>query len=90
MLTHYSRTILASTALIALFAAPAMSADFAVWLDGNTTPGGGGNGILTSLDNAFGANDYTLVTTSDLETPGFLNSFKTVIVSRLTLASGAP
>ncbi len=88
MLTHYSRTILASTALIALFAAPAMSADFAVWLDGNTTPGGGGNGILTSLDNAFGANDYTLVTTSDLETPGFLNSFKTVIVSRFDSSFG--
>ena len=44
--------------------------------------GGGGNGILTSLDRAFGTGDYTLVTTADLETPGFLNAYKTVIVSR--------
>jgi hypothetical protein len=83
MRKHYARGILASTALIALFAAaPAMSADFAVWLDGDTSPGGGGNGILTTLDNSFGPGDYTLVTTAQLETPGFLDSFKTVIVSR--------
>jgi PEP-CTERM motif len=84
MLKHYSRAILASTALIALFAGGPAAADpqFAVWLDGDTTPGGGGNGILTSLDQEFGAGDYELVTTAQLETPGFLNSFKTVIVSR--------
>jgi hypothetical protein len=34
------------------------------------------------LDHAFGAGDYTLVTTADLEDPGFLNAYKTVIVSR--------
>lgn len=91
MLKHYSRTILASTALVALFAAaPAMAADFAVWLDGDTTPGGGGTGILTSLDNAFGPGDYTLVTTAQLATPGFLNSFKTVIVSREDSGFGTP
>ncbi len=84
MLKHYSRTILASTALIALFAAGPAAADpqFAVWLDGDTTPGGGGQGILTTLDEAFGPGDYTLVTTAQLETPGFLNSYKTVVVSR--------
>lgn len=72
-----------AAALVAgVSAAPAGAVDFAVWLDGNTTPGGGGQGILTSLDHAFGAGDYQLVTTSQLETPGFLNNFKTVIVSR--------
>lgn len=65
-------------------AAPA----FAVWLDGNTTPGGGGNAILTSLDHAFGVGDYTLVTTAQLATPGFLNSFKAVIVSRFDASFG--
>jgi PEP-CTERM motif len=91
MLTRYSRTILASTGLIVLFAAaPAMAdPDFAVWLDGNTTPGGGGNGIVTSLDNAFGVGDYTLVTTSQLETPGFLDAFKTVVVSRYDSSFGS-
>ena len=90
MLKHYSRTILASTALVALFAAaPATAADFAVWLDGDTTLGGGGNGILTSLDQEFGAGDYTLVTTAQLATPGFLNSFKTVVVSRFDSGFGA-
>jgi hypothetical protein len=62
---------------------------FAVWLDGETTPGGGGNGILTSLDKAFGTGDYTLVTTADLETPGFLNSYKSVIVSRYDSSFGS-
>jgi hypothetical protein len=62
--------------------------EFAVWLDGNTTPGGGGNGILTSLDHAFGVGDYSLVTTANLETPGFLNSFKSVIVSRFDASFG--
>jgi PEP-CTERM motif len=61
---------------------------FAVWLDGNTAPGGGGNGILTSLDNSFGVGDYTLVTTAQLATPGFLNSFKAVIVSRFDAGFG--
>jgi PEP-CTERM motif len=91
MAKHSSYSILASTGLVALLAAgPAASADFAVWLDGNTTPGGGGNGILTSLDNAFGVGDYTLVTTAQLGTPGFLNSFKTVIVSRFDSDFGDP
>ncbi|MBV9509687.1 MAG: hypothetical protein JO303_05330, partial [Caulobacteraceae bacterium] len=75
----------AAAAALALSAAaaPAFAApQFAVWLDGNTTPGGGGNGILTSLDHSFGVGDYQLVSTADLETPGFLNSFDAVIVSR--------
>src|SRR4051812_48766722 len=72
-----------------LSAAPAFAApQFAVWLDGNTSPGGGGQGILTSLDHAFGAGSYTLVSTADLETAGFLAPFKTVIVSRFDSAFG--
>jgi len=64
----------------ALMAVPveASAATFAVWLDGSTTPGGGGNGILTSLDQAFGPGSYTLVSTANLETSGFLNSFDTL------------
>ncbi len=62
----------------------------AVWLDGNTTPGGGGNGIASSLTNFFGPTSYSLVTTVDLETPGFLtaNGFNVVIVSRFDSAFG--
>lgn len=81
-----SRALLAAAALTGLslgtpaFAGP--TPQFAVWLDGNTTPGGGGNGILTSLDNSFGAGSYTLVSTTDLETPGFLNNYHAIIVSR--------
>jgi hypothetical protein len=88
---HYLRTILASTGIFALFAASPAMADpaFAVWLDGDTTPGGGGNGILTSLDSAFGVGDYTLVTTAQLETPGFLDAFKTVVVSRFDSSFGS-
>ena len=74
---------------VAAVASPALAGpQFAVWLDGNTTPGGGGNGILTSLDHAFGAGDYTLVSTSDLETPGFLDAYSAIIVSRYDSSFG--
>jgi hypothetical protein len=75
-------------AVMALPAAASAAPDFAVWLDGSTTPGGGGNGILTSLDHAFGTGDYTLVTTAQLATPGFLSPFKAVIVSRFDSSFG--
>jgi hypothetical protein len=55
---------------------------FAVWLDGITTPGGGGNGIPFSLTDEFGAASVTLVTTAQLETAGFLNGFDAVVISR--------
>jgi hypothetical protein len=55
---------------------------FAVWLDGNTTPGGGGNGIPFSLTAEFGEASVTLVTTEQLETAGFLNGFDAVVISR--------
>lgn len=86
------KRLLALLGLILLLALPVQGTAapmFAVWLDGNTTPGGGGNGILTSLDNAFGAGSYDLVSTSDLETAGFLNSYKSVIVSRYDASFGS-
>jgi len=68
---------------------PASAApQFAVWLDGSATDGG--NGIASSLANAFGAGSYSLVSTADLETPGFLNAFQTVIVSRFDSSFGGP
>ena len=82
-------TLLAAAGLLALSTSASAAPAFAVWLDGNTTAGGGGNGILSSLDNAFGAGDYTLVSTANLETPGFLNSYKAVIVSRFGSAFGS-
>jgi hypothetical protein len=76
-------------ALMLVPTAASAAPTFAVWLDGNTTPGGGGQGILTSLDNAFGIGTYTLVSTSNLETAGFLNSFDAVIVSRFDSTFGS-
>lgn len=67
-------------ALILAFPAVGLAASFAVWLDGSATSGG--NGIPTSLDNAFGAGSATLVSTAQLETAGFLSSFDAVVVSR--------
>lgn len=61
---------------------------FAVWLDGDTTPGGGGNGIPFSLTAEFGAASVTLVTTAQLETAGFLNGFDAVVISRFGSGPG--
>ncbi len=81
--------ILLALALVVGAALQAQAAEFAVWLDGNNAdPTGGGSGILTSLTNSFGAGSWNLVTTSDLETPGFLNSYKAVVVSRYDSAFG--
>jgi hypothetical protein len=63
----------------------------AVWLDGYTSDSsGGGAGILTSLTHAFGAGSWQLVSTSQLDTPGFLsaNGFNVVIVSRYDSSFG--
>jgi hypothetical protein len=54
----------------------------AVWLDGNTDATGGGSGIPTSLAQAFGAGSYELVTSAQLDDPGFLDQFGAVVVSR--------
>jgi hypothetical protein len=77
-------------AVATVSAVPAMAAvQFAVWLDGNVTAGGGGNPILATIDSTFGAGAYTLVTTSQLETPGFLSSYSAVIVSRFDAGFGS-
>ncbi len=79
-----AQALAASLCVAAIIVPTLASADptFAVWLDGNTSAGGGGNGILTSLDNKFGSGHYTLVTTTQLETAGFLDAYDTLIVSR--------
>ena len=64
------------------------AAQFALWLDGNTTPDGGGNGIPFSLTAAFGASSFTLITNAQLDTPGFLSGFDAVIISRFSFGPG--
>jgi hypothetical protein len=77
-----SRFVVAWAVVLVLAASPIASAEplFAVWLDGQMD--GGGNGIPFSLTAAFGASSFTLVSTAQLETPGFLNGFDAVIISR--------
>ena len=72
----------AATAMIIAATGASATPTFAVWLDGNTDPSGGSNGILGALTTDFGAGSYQLVSTSDLESAGFLTPFKTIIVSR--------
>src|SRR6516165_7087923 len=73
-----AQAVAIGAAVVALPAAASAAPAFAVWLDGNTTPGGGGNAILNSL----GAGNFQLVSTANLETAGFLNPFKAIVVSR--------
>jgi PEP-CTERM motif len=77
-------TSAAAVAVVTASAIPAMATTFAVWLDGNTDPSCGGSGICTSLTDAFGAGSFNLVSTPQLDTPGFLssNGYSAVIVSR--------
>lgn len=82
MRTKLLSAVAFGAALMAVPVAASAAPSFAVWLDGDTTPGGSGNGILTSLDQAYGPGSYSLVSTSNLETPGFLTSFNAIIVSR--------
>lgn len=65
--------------LFLLLSTPSFSLayDFAVWMDGQTTDGG--NPIATNLATLGSA---TLVTTAQLDTPGFLNSFDAVVLTR--------
>jgi hypothetical protein len=65
----------------------ASAESFAVWLEGNLSDGG--NAIPGRLDAAFGAGSATLVTTTQLETPGFLSSFDAVVVSRFDASFGS-
>jgi hypothetical protein len=85
--------IAAAWVVVLLLLIPSMGSAaplFAVWLDGNTDPSGGGNGILFSLTEEFGPNSYTLVTTAELQTAGFLDPFKAVVISRFGQSFGIP
>lgn len=55
---------------------------FAVWGDDSTDPALGGSGIITSLQHTFGAGSTTVVTNAQMATPGFLNNFDAVILTR--------
>jgi hypothetical protein len=83
---HMVKTIVVTLVTIAaaisfLAVSPKSSAQqFAVWLDGQ--PAAADDAILTSLDHAFGPGHWAVVSTADLETPGFLDSFDTLIMSR--------
>ena len=77
--------LIVTTAVLAL-AVPLVSnaspGEFAVWMDGQTSDGG--NPIDTELDTMFGAGSAVLVTSAQLDTPGFLaaNGFSAVVVTR--------
>ena len=80
--------ILPILGLIALTAAApsrAFAFTYAVWLDGSLSDGG--NAIPSRL-TALG-NTVTLVTTAQLETAGFLNSFDAIVVSRFDSSFGS-
>lgn len=81
--------LIAALALpVVSFAGPTYT--FAVWNDGNTTPyPGDPNPISYDLDQWFGAGAATEVTTAQLDTPGFLNSFSAVVVSRYDSSFGS-
>ena len=83
-----SRILSLFGAALMLAAAPSRSLaafSYAVWLDGSLTDGG--NAIPSRL-TALG-NSVTLVTTAQLETPGFLNSFDAIVVSRYDSSFGS-
>jgi hypothetical protein len=67
-------------AAVAMLAIPAISSaqNVAVWLDGNLSDGG--NPIVQDV-NSLGFT-ATLVTTAQLDTPGFLNGFSALVQSR--------
>lgn len=58
---------------------PAHAQQFGVWLDGNTTVPSS-DGILGSLDHAFGTGHWTLLSNADLSAS--LNAYDTIIMSR--------
>jgi hypothetical protein len=87
MLNMKSPKSLFLSAVLAM-AVPSISSatSFAVWLDGSTSDGG--NAIPSRLDTAFGAGSATLVTTAQIETPGFLSGFDCLVVSRFDASFG--
>jgi len=88
--------IVAAWALALVLLAPSTGSTdpiftFAVWLNGEPTagfPGQAPNPIPYTLDNAFGVGAATLVSTKDLEAPGFLNGFDAVVISRFGATDG--
>ncbi len=66
------------------FAAPT---PIAVWLDGASSDGG--NPIPSFINAKFGAGSAVLVSSAQLDTPGFLNSFKAIVVSRFDASFGS-
>ena len=66
-------------AALALVVPSLARAQIAVWLDGSLTDGG--NPIASRI-NALSLGGATLVTTAQLETPGFLNAYHAIVVSR--------
>src|SRR5438876_3978770 len=85
MATRQTARRIATTILSAIMflGAPTFASatnQFAVWLNGQATDGG--NPIPNRLNIAFGAGAVTLVSTAQLETPGFLDSFDCVVISR--------
>jgi hypothetical protein len=81
-------TALSGLVLLTALVQPALAYQFAVWLDGQADSGG--NGIPSSLANAFGSGSVTYVTTAQLETPGFLSAFDAVVISRHGADFGTP
>jgi len=82
MALHRTWTAWALALLLLLPSTGSAGPLFAVWLDGITTPGGGGSGILHGLTQAFGAGSFELVTSKQLEDPTFLGGFDALVISR--------
>ncbi len=75
--------ILGVALLLAVPSIGSATLNYAVWLDGNASNGGNAiPGVLATLGNV------TLVSTANLETPGFLNAFDAVVVSRFGASFG--
>ncbi len=85
MLLNKMLPVLGLVALIAAATPRTLAFTYAVWLDGSLSDGG--NAIPSRL-TALG-NTVTLVTTAQLETAGFLDSFDAVVVSRFDSSFGS-
>lgn len=75
-----------SVGLILMIPSIGSAYNFAVWLDGSATSGG--NAIPGALSSDFPGSTVTLVTTSQLATPGFLSPYNALIVSRFDASFG--
>lgn len=81
------KSLVFGVALAAAMATPPMfSQSFGVWLDGVTTDPGT-DGALNSLNHAFGAGHYTLLSNAALESS--LDAYDTIIMSRSGASFGS-